>query len=112
MNNFIEILKKNGGTMIGRYQSNPDLYNNKGAKNTILFSATNVDFKGSVEIDGENIESVNSTCFKINLEEAEIFLSVSGKNCGGFTAGIANLSFLDRIDLDAVLKGLNITRAK
>jgi hypothetical protein len=112
MNNFIEVLKKNGGVMMGRYQSNPNLCIGKGCQNTILFSATNADFKGLIEIDGENIELVNTTCFKINYEEAEIFLSASSHDYGQFTAGMANLGFLDRIDLDDVLKGLNITRAK
>ena len=111
MKNLIETLKKNGGSVWGRYQSNPDLHLTKGYKNTIFFAAVNVDFKGLLEIDGKDMSIVSEDCFKINLEEVEIFLSVSGKDHGEFTAGMASLSFLDRIDLDEILKGLNITRA-
>ena len=112
MKNFIEALNKNGGAIFGRYKSNPDLHIGKGCKNTILFSAIDAEFKGILEIDGNDIELVNSTCFKIDLGEAEIFLNTYGKDYGQFTAGIASLGFLDRINLDEILKGLNITRAK
>lgn len=110
MKNFIEILKKNGGAMFGRYKANPDLCLSKGYKNTIFFSAIDVDFKGLLEIDGEDINLVNTTCYQINLQEAEILLTISNKDSGEFTAGIANLGFLDTIDLDEVLKGLKIHR--
>lgn len=112
MKNFIKVLRQNGGSIWGRYKSNPDLHAASGCKNTILFAAVNVDFKGILEINGDDIEIVSENCFKINFEETEIFLSVSGKDYGEFTAGIASVGFLDRIDLDEVLKGLNITRAK
>ena len=112
MKNFIEILKKNGGAMFGRYKSNPNLCLSKGYKNTIFFSAIDVEFKGLLEIDGEDIELVNTTCYQINFQEAEILLTIANNDSGEFTAGMANLVFLDRIDLDEVLKGLNITRTK
>jgi hypothetical protein len=110
MKNFIQALQQNGGSIWGRYKSNPDLQLAKGCKNTIFFSAVNADFKGLLEIDGRNIEIVSENCFKINFEEAEIFLSVSGNDHGEFTAGLANIGFLDTIDLDAVLEGLKIHR--
>ena len=112
MKHFIEILQKNGGAMFGRYKANPDLCLAKGYKNAIFFSAIDVDFKGLLEIDGEDINLVNTTCYQISLKEAEILLTINNKDSGEFTVGMANLGFLDRIDLDEVLKGLNITRAK
>lgn len=104
MKNFIEILKKNSGVMMGRYKSNPDLHLAKGSKNTILFAAVDAKFKGLLEIDGENIEIISKQCFKIEHENVEIFLSPSGPDYGEFTAGILGLSMVDDATVEYMLK--------
>jgi|GEM_PF-2828853 len=110
MNDFIEVLKKKNGVMLGHYQSNPNLCLAKGVNNTILFSSVDKSYIGLMEIDGKDIEVVTGNCFKINFGEAEIFLSISSSDRGGFTAGLVDLSLISQIDLNEVLNSLKITR--